>query len=235
VQTREISAEKFAQMIISSGTIGIAYTYSEPYIWFETIMDVGKIVREAGLKNVMVTNGYMEPEPLAELLKVVDAMNVDIKSMNPKFYKELCKAELAPVLRTCETVKKNAHLEITNLVIPGENDIDEEFSLLVDFIANNLGKDTPLHLSRYFPRYKLKTPPTPEKTLVRAMEICSQKLDYVYVGNMSAGDMENTYCPLCKSLLIERTGYMVNIKPLFKKAGKGASCGKCGVEILIQV
>jgi pyruvate formate lyase activating enzyme len=232
MQTREISADKFAKMIISSGTIGIAYTYSEPYIWFETIMEVGTLVRDAGLHNVMVTNGYMEPEPLAELLKVVDAMNIDIKSMNTEFYTRLCKAELAPVLRTCEAVKKAAHLEITNLVIPGENDTDEDFKSLADFIANHLGKDTPLHLSRYFPRYKLKTLPTPESTLMRAWEICREKLDYVYVGNISTGDKENTYCPSCKSLLIERTGYDVRITPLLKNAGGVANCGNCGTAIM---
>ncbi|HEX7511547.1 MAG TPA: radical SAM protein, partial [Chitinivibrionales bacterium] len=122
IPTREIPAASLAEAIIRSGTIGVAYTYSEPYIWFETIMDTAPLVKNAGLKNVMVTNGFMEPAPLAKLLSVIDAMNIDIKSIRPDFYKKLCKATLEPVLRTCETVKKKCHLEITNLIIPQEND-----------------------------------------------------------------------------------------------------------------
>ena len=151
LSVREIPSAAFVKSILDSGTIGIAYTYSEPFVWFETIMEIGAIVREHGLVNVMVTNGFMEQKPLADLLTLVDAMNIDIKSMNPAFYRRLCKARLEPVLAACETVKKKCHLEITNLIIPGENDSEKEIRLLVDWIAANLGRDTPLHFSQVLP------------------------------------------------------------------------------------
>jgi pyruvate formate lyase activating enzyme len=230
VATTEVSVGSFAQAIVDSGTIGVAYTYSEPYIWFETIMDVGKIVKEHGLKNVMVTNGFMEPAPLNELVAVVDAMNIDIKSIRPEFYEKLCKAQLAAVLRTCETVKKYCHLEITNLVIPGENDTEDDFMKLVEFVAHHLGKDTPLHFSRYFPRNRATYPPTPESTLDLAWKIGCSRLDYVYVGNMDSRDKSNTCCPACKKVLIRRSGYSIALTEGLKKAaGKAtADCPACG-------
>jgi pyruvate formate lyase activating enzyme len=228
--TREIPATRFADMIINSGSIGIAYTYSEPYIWFETIMEVGRIVRDNGLKNVMVTNGFMEPKPLKDLLTIVDAMNIDIKSINPEFYRRLCKATLEPVLKTCEEVKKNCHLEITNLLIPDENDSEKDIEKLVDYIATNLGKDTPLHFSRYFPRYMMLVSSTPQKSLLSAYEIAKGKLDYVYLGNVDIHQGSNTYCPSCNMLMISRNGYSVSIDPLIKKnpVTNTALCPKCG-------
>lgn len=236
--TREIPAKKIADMIINSGTIGIAYTYSEPYIWFETIMEVGRIVREKGLKNVMVTNGFMEPKPLKDLLTVVDAMNIDIKSINPGFYRRLCKARLEPVLRTCEEIKKNCHLEITNLLIPEENDSEKDLKELVDYIAVNLGKDTPLHFSRYFPRHLMRAPSTPEKSLFLAYEIAKAKLDYVYLGNVSMNNYgSNTNCPSCDLLLIQREGYSVSFTTPLKKntATNTALCPKCGFQTNIVI
>jgi pyruvate formate lyase activating enzyme len=235
VPTTEFSADSMANAVIESKTVGIAYTYSEPYIWFETIMDVGAIVKEHGLKNVLVTNGFMEPAPLADLLTVVDAMNIDIKSIRPDFYRRLCKAELEPVLRTCEEAKKKCHIEITNLVIPGENDTEDDFRDLVDFINVNLGKDTPLHFSRYFPRNKATYPPTKESVLFRAWEIAKEKLDHVYVGNIEAQDKANTYCPSCKALLIKRSGYSITLAEGLKAAleKKTAPCPSCGADTKI--
>ena len=195
-------------------------------------MEVGPVIRESGLKNVMVTNGFMEPGPLKNLLTIVDAMNIDIKSMSEKFYRRLCKARLSPVLRTCEEVKKHCHLEITNLLIPGENDSEKDIKVLVDYVAANLGKDTPLHFSRYFPRHKLDIPPTPSSSLHRAKEIACDKLDYVYVGNIELDDSSNTYCPSCKTLLIKRSGYDVSIEaPLIKNSATcTALCGNCSFQ-----
>lgn len=228
INTRELRLNEFISLILKSNTIGIAYTYSEPYIWFETIMDVGPAVKEHGLVNVMVTNGYMEPGPLSELVKVVDAMNIDVKSMNPEFYRTLCKAELEPVLRTCETVRKHCHLEITNLLITGENDSEEEVKRLTRYIAQNLGKDTPLHLSRYFPRYKMSNEPTPATTLMRAWEIAKEELDFVYVGNIDAEDKSHTRCPSCSTMLVQRHGYDVRMeKTLINDTDTAVRCGKC--------
>jgi len=232
--TRETTADKLAAAVIESGTIGIAYTYSEPCIWFETIMDIGTKVKEAGLKNVMVTNGFIEPPPLKELLGLVNAMNIDIKSMNPRFYRRICKGELAPVLRTCEIVKKSAHLEITNLLIPAENDSAEDIRALSRFIAANLGPDTPLHISRYFPRYKFRRPSTPEASLLRAWEIAREYLEFVYLGNMAAGERENTSCPSCAALLIRRSGYHIETTGTLERRKDGTCiCGGCGRELNI--
>ncbi|MBD3391297.1 MAG: AmmeMemoRadiSam system radical SAM enzyme [Chitinivibrionales bacterium] len=232
--TREVSAAKLARSIIDSRTIGAAYTYSEPYIWYETIMDVGSRVKEAGLCNVMVTNGYMEPAPLDDLLRIVDAMNIDIKSMNPDFYRRLCKGELQPVLRTCETVKKHAHLEITNLLITGENDSENEIRKLVSFIATNLGSDTPLHISRYFPRYKLAHPATAERSLLSAWELAREKLDFVYLGNTHARDKADTFCPSCGALLVTRSGYRTAVtRELARQPDGSTRCGTCSRKIAL--
>jgi len=232
---KEIPAEDFVDAIVKSNTIGIAYTYTEPYIWFETIMEIGPVIKNRGLKNVMVTNGYMEPAPLEDLLTVVDAMNIDIKSMRPEFYSRLCKAELSPVLRTCETVKKHCHLEITNLLIPGENDAEADIRDFVKYIAENLGVDTPVHFSRYFPRYKMTAPPTDEKTLLGALEIARGSLQYVYAGNIQSDKGSNTFCPSCRKTLVKRRGYSVETAPGLKARGsdKTASCPHCGFEVHI--
>jgi len=232
IATSELGPDQFAGMIFNSKTIGVAYTYSEPYIWFETILDVGTKVKERGMVNVMVTNGYMEPEPLKELLPLIDAMNIDIKAITPGFYKKLCKAELEPVLRTCEAVKKQCHLEVTNLLVTGENDSLEEIGKLVKYIAENLGRDTPLHFSRYFPRYRMTTAATASETLLRAWEIAKEALDYVYVGNLMADEKSNTHCPKCNTLLIRRSGYFTDITDTLKKIeGKKSLCGACQNEI----
>ncbi len=236
IQTREIPVEEFVSAIIESNTKGIAYTYSEPYIWFETIMDIGVKIKEHGLVNVMVTNGYMESAPLNDLLTVVDAMNIDIKSMSRDFYRRLSKGDLLPVLRTCETIKKHCHLEITNLLITDENDSDEDIKELVDYITSNLGKDTPLHISRYFPRYKMHNRATSESSLIRAWEIADESLDYVYLGNLYAGDRENTYCPSCNSLIIKRSAYSTTVTDNLIKNSKGDwVCKKCGYYINVVI
>jgi pyruvate formate lyase activating enzyme len=226
---REVTAERLAQMAAENRSVGIAYTYSEPAIWYETIMDVGARIKKRGLKNVMVTNGFIEPAPLNDLLSIVDAMNIDIKSMDPSFYSRICKGSLEAVLKTCETVKKaGCHLEITHLLIPGENDDPKETAALADFMATHLGIDTPLHISRYFPRYRMDHAPTPGLLLERAWEIARKRLDYVYMGNIAAGERENTFCPGCGELLISRIGYDIHLtKSLTATSGSKFSCLKC--------
>jgi pyruvate formate lyase activating enzyme len=238
LQTREVTPQWLAENASAHGSIGIAYTYSEPTIWFETIMEVGKLVREQGKKNVMVTNGYIEQEPLKELLTLVDAMNIDIKSMSRSFYRRICKGSLDPVLAACETAKKaGCHIEITNLLIPGENDDPAETKALAAFMADHLGKDTPLHLSRYFPRYRMDREPTPEALLLRAWEIAGERLDYVYIGNCAIQGKEDTVCPRCKKLLIRRGGYRIRITDsLVMPQGADAKkpkCAECGDEVAI--
>jgi pyruvate formate lyase activating enzyme len=238
VVAREILPEKFARLAVQSNTIGVAYTYSEPTIWYETIMEAGPRVREHGLKNVMVTNGFIEQAPLSDLLSIIDAMNIDIKSMNPTFYRRICKGSLEPVLKTCESVKKaGCHLEITHLLIPGENDDPNETTALVDFIATHLGSDTPLHISRYFPRFRMDHASTPAPLLKRAWEIAHDRLAYVYVGNIASDDKENTFCPGCGELLISRSGYSARTtKSLLKTPAGKPCCAKCNrlINIIIQ-
>jgi pyruvate formate lyase activating enzyme len=225
-------------LIVRSGTVGVAYTYSEPYIWFETIMAVGAGVKERGLVNVMVTNGFMERGPLDELLTVVDAMNIDIKSIRPSFYTKVCKGRIEPVLRTCEQVKKRCHLEITNLLVTGLNDGDSDLRDLAKYMASSLGRDTPLHLSRCFPRYRMDCLPTPTPRLRRAFEICREYLQFVYIGNSDVTQGRNTSCPSCGTLLIEREGYDIRPHQLLGKslsASETALCPVCGADSGIRM
>ncbi len=223
--SRYMSPEEVARIGISGGSIGVAYTYSEPMIWFEFIKDTAPIVKERGGKNVFVTNGYINKEPLKELLSFADAFNVDLKSISEEFYKKLG-GDLKPVLDNLVEIKKKAHLEITNLIIPGENDSDEEIERLVKWISRNLGKDTPLHISRYYPAYKYTKPPTPVTTLNKAYEIAKEYLNFVYLGNVIDVERSSTYCPRCGSLLIKREGYFTQVVNL-----EGNRCRVCGERV----
>ena len=166
------------------GSFGIAYTYNEPFIWYEFVLETAKLAKMEGLKNVLVTNGYVSPEPLAKLLPYIDAMNIDLKSIRDGFYKKVCSRSVGPVLETIKVSAKNCHVELTNLLIPTLNDSEEELSELVGWIYDNVGELCPLHFSRYFPCYKMTEPTTPISTLKRAEEIARKKLKYVYLGNV---------------------------------------------------
>ncbi len=181
--TEKITPKEVIARARQLDSFGIAYTYNEPFIWYEFVYDTARLARKEGLKNVLVTNGYVNQKPLEEIIGLIDAMNIDIKSMEEGFYKKYCRGSLAPVLRTTEFSKGKCHIEITNLIIPTLNDRKENFEELVDWIAQKLGEDTPLHFSRYFPYYKMDIPPTPVKTLKKAQELARKKLRYVYLGN----------------------------------------------------
>jgi pyruvate formate lyase activating enzyme len=165
----------------------------------------------------MVTNGYINPEPLQKLYKYIDAANVDLKSFTTKFYSEVCFASLEPVLNSLKEIKQFCWLEVTNLIIPTLNDNLADIKSMCEWLIKNLGEDVPLHFSRFFPYYKLTTlPPTPLETLVKARDIALKSgIKYVYIGNIATPDASNTYCPRCKKLLIERLGFGIvrnNIK-----------------------
>jgi len=164
-------------------SFGIAYTYNEPFIWYEFVCDTAKLAHQAGLKNVLVTNGYIDRKPLEELIGLIDAMNIDVKSMQEDFYQKYCQGRLAPVLEAAEFSAQRCHVEITNLIIPTLNDQEESLEKLVDWVAEKLGKDTPLHFLRYFPMYQFDIPPTPIETLKLAKTIAAKKLRHVYLGN----------------------------------------------------
>ena len=208
------------------GSVGIAYTYNEPTIWYEYVLDTARLARKAGLVNVLVTNGHINAAPLERLLEVVDAMNIDLKAFTEAFYARHCKGRLAPVLETARTAAKRCHVETTTLLIPGENDSEEELTQLRDWIVENLGPDSPTHLSAYFPRHKLRAPATPLESLTRGRDILSERLDYVYIGNVVAPGLGNTRCPGCGATVIRRSGYAVDTSGL-----RGTACADCGREM----
>lgn len=189
--------------------IGVAYTYNEPLISFEFLLDTMPMIKEYGFKNVIVSNGFINESPLEKLIKFIDAANIDLKTFNEKKYKEICAGKLNTVLNTIKKLfESNIWIEITQLIVPGINDNIEEFKKSVKFIAN-LSPDIPLHLSRYFPHYKFTNPPTPINTLKKFYEIAKEKLNFVYIGNIISKSESSTYCPNCGKLLIERIGYEI--------------------------
>ncbi len=206
----------------------IVYTYTEPTIFYEYMLDISKLARAKGLRNGMHTCGYVNQEPLKELLKYMDAVNVDLKGFNPGFYKKMgSMAEITPVLETIKTIKKvGVWLELTNLIIPGQNDDPKEIRRMCEWIKENIGDEVPLHFSRFMPSFQLQNlPPTPVEKLEEAYRIAKDVgLKYVYIGNVPGHPQENTYCPNCKKIVVGRIGYEIlenNIKD-----GKCKFCGK---------
>ncbi len=182
--TEPMTVEDLIALARRLDSFGIAYTYNEPFIWYEFVVEAAEAARGAGLKNVLVTNGFVNPEPLAELLPYIDAANIDIKSIRDDFYKKVCSGRVGPVLETIKAMAGRCHVELTNLLIPTLNDSPEEISRLVDWIAANVGPNVPLHFSRYFPCYKMTIPPTPPEKLFEAQAIAEKKLKHVHLGNI---------------------------------------------------
>jgi len=202
----DTSPEALVDAALRAGSVGIAYTYSEPLVWFEFVRDTARLAHRKGLKNVLVTNGFLNPEPLAELLPLIDAANIDLKAMDDRFYRRICKARLEPVLAAIRQFHAaGVHLELTNLLIPGYNDDDEGIIALVDFVAD-LDSEIPLHFSAYFPAWRMDAPPTPPQTLLRALDLAVRRLPWVYLGNAAVGKGRDTVCPDCGTVLIERVG-----------------------------
>lgn len=207
--------------------IGIAFTYNEPSIWYEYVYNSSKLLKETlkDINIVMVTNGYIKEEPLKMLLPYVDAMNIDLKAFNNKYYKDICGGSVTPVMDTIKIASKECHVEVTTLLVNGENDSAEEIEGIASFIAS-LNKDIPLHLSRYFPNYKMENPATEIEVMRRDRDIAKEHLNYVYLGNV-AGTDNSTYCPKCSYKLIDRAGYQVHVNT------RDAICPKCGYKINI--
>jgi len=192
--------------------VSVAYTYTDPSVYYEYTLDSCVQAHEAGLRNVLVTAGYLNEAPLRELCKVVDAATIDLKAMSDRFYREICGATLAPVLNYFVVSKAmGVHVEASNLLIPTLNDKDEEIETLCRWIKENLGRETPLHFLRFFPQYRMRhLPPTPASTLIKAREIATMVgLDYVYIGNLLEADSSTTKCPGCHRELIRRVGHQV--------------------------
>jgi pyruvate formate lyase activating enzyme len=213
------------------GNIGIAFTYNEPTVWFEQMIDIAKESKSIGLKNVVVSNGFINSGPLKELLKYTDAFNIDIKMFDEVKHKKFTGGDLRPVLdNLIQICSSKKHLEITSLVVPGFNDSISEFNDFIGWVYNNLGKNTPLHISRYFPKYKMTEKATSQELILEMAKIASQMLNFVYVGNISGSDYQNTKCPKCTKIIAVREGCWLSVK----NYGKNGECLFCGHNILIN-
>ena len=222
----ETTPEKIVKAaLFTENNIGIAFTYNEPVIWFEFMRDAATLAKNEGLFTVMVSNGYVNSEPLNEITHFIDAFNIDLKAFNNGFYRKLTGADIEPVKNGLKQITKSGkHLEITTLIIPGQNDDEREMTLQSEWISGELGKDVPLHLSRYFPMFRRVDPATSQETLNRLFEIASKNLDHVYMGNANSYPGQNTICPKCRTMVTIRTGYKTRLLNLDKE-GKCVSCG----------
>ena len=220
--TRDLDPEEAVQIAVSEGSDGIAYTYNEPLVWYEYVYDCCKAARDRGLKNVFVTNGTLNPEPFDELLPLIDALNVDLKG-DARFYKEISDSVIEPVLRNIKKAAQTAHVEVTNLVVTGQNDSAEQIGELVDFVAS-VNPKIPLHFSRYFPNYKFDAPATSEFKLREAFKIAREKLEFVYLGNIMIEQGRDTVCPNCETVNIQRSGYHTRVLAV-DTDGRCKSCG----------
>lgn len=227
--SRKTGPDKIVKDALSlSNNIGIAFTYNEPVIWFEYIADIAREARKEGLKTVMVTNGYVNSKPLDEIISFTDAFNVDLKAFNNEFYRKLTGAYLEPVKESLKQIAlSDRHLEITTLVIPGRNDDEKEMESQAEWIAGELGKEIPFHLSRYFPMYKRNDPSTSSETLRKLASIASEYLDYVYIGNMNSDTGQNTYCPGCGKIITNRSRYNI----MHQNIDREGKCTECGRKI----
>ncbi len=207
--------------------IGLAYTYNEPTVYYEYMVRCASMIKEQKLRNVMVTNGFISKEPLEALLPLIDAFNVDLKSFREEFYRSRTKSHVRPVLETIRRIAESeSHLELTFLIIPGLNDSDGEWGDMINWIYNYCGPDAILHVSRYFPRYKLDNPPTPLKTIQRFADLAGERIRYVYPGNTPQLE-SHTFCPGCGNLLIERNHYHSRMTGM----GTDGQCDRCQTEI----
>ena len=221
--------EDVVNAAVKGGCKSIAYTYTEPTVFFEFAHDTAKLAKKKGIYNVFVTNGYMTSEAIEMISPYLDAANVDLKAFNDDFYKKYCSSKLKHVKETLQTMKRSGiFLEVTTLLIPGLNDDKDELKNLASFIAKSLGPETPWHISRFHPTYKLTDlPPTPVKTLVMAREIgINAGLKYVYTGNVPGENGEKTFCYNCSRILIDRWGYTIR-----KNLIENGRCPHCGAII----
>ena len=212
VEYTYIEPKELVEKALESGAPTIAYTYTEPTIFYEYMLETAKLAKQRGLRNMMHSNGYIQEVPLRQLCKYLDAANIDLKGFSDEYYAKLTEGTLEPVLRSLKILREvGVHLEITNLILPGFNDDEETIKKMCLWIKDNLGVNTPVHFGRFFPLYKLANlNPTPVETLEKARQIALEcGLKYVYIGNVAGNPAENTFCPRCKKIVIGRKGYFV--------------------------
>ncbi len=212
VEVIDLPPETLVQAAVKYGSRSVAYTYSEPTIFYEYMLATAHLARATGLKNVVISAGYINPAPLIELCRVVDAIKIDLKGFNQEFYRKVCDGERDRVLEAIKTIhQEGVHLEVVNLVVPTLNDDQDELRELSRWLVENVGPDVPVHFSRFHPQYKLTNlPPTPVETLERAREMAIEEgLRYAYVGNVPGHPGDHTYCHCCGQVIIERMGFYV--------------------------
>ncbi len=228
IDTPVVDTGSLVRYCVDNGHHMIAFTYSEPIIWYEYIREFSEQVKQTipGFSVVLVSNGYISEQPLRNLIPFIDAVNLDIKTMSDASYRTFTGGTLQPVLRTAKIIAESSvHLEITNLIVTGINDNSEEISELARWIADECGNHIPLHISRYHTAYKCKAPDTPLITIENAWEIARKTLHYVYTGNVTQGHAD-TVCRACGSIIISRTGYSINTSGL-----AGSDCKQCGSKL----
>ena len=219
--TEAVLPEQLIELCRQRGSFGVAYTYSEPIVHLEYVLDSAALARKKGLKNVLVSNGYINPEAAEQLLDLMDAANIDFKSWNPDFYTKEIGGKVEEIKRFIEQAHEKISLEVTTLVIPTKNDSPEEIEAIARFLAA-LNPQIPYHLSAYYPQYKYTIPPTPPATLRILAEVARKHLNYVYLGNVGMEET-NTFCPKCGGLLVRRRGYSVSVKGI-----EHGRCRECG-------
>ncbi|MCK5475870.1 MAG: AmmeMemoRadiSam system radical SAM enzyme [Candidatus Pacebacteria bacterium] len=227
---QNLSPNEIVKFAIKNKCPSISYTYTEPTIFLEYALDTMKLAKEKGIKNIWITNGFMSEETLELISPYLDAANVDIKSFNDEFYKSICGAKVGPILENLKWMKKNKiWIEITTLIIPGFSDSKIMLENIANFIFNELGSKTPWHISAFsgILSYKMQNiPDTPVKTIYKTYDIGKKAgLKYIYTGNIPENSKENTYCPKCNELAIERIGFYV------KRFDKNGKCAKCGESV----
>ncbi len=228
IQGSSLTPEELTETMIKKKSIGVAFTYTEPFVWFEYIMEAARLIKEAGGSVVLVSNGYVNAKPLNELLPYIDAINVDLKSMEDSFYEYYCGAHVKWVLQTIERIAQADHvlMEVTNLIIPTLNNQPDHLHRLTDYLAE-LDPNIPLHLSAYYPTYKMSIPATSAEDLEHAYRIASEKLKYVFVGNLSLKKGEDTTCPSCGTVCIKRFRYSIISNHLVN----GNECPECHTRL----
>ena len=228
VDKLDLPAERVINQAQSAGCGAVAHTYNEPIVFYEYARECARCGREAGMPNVIISNGFIQKAPMRELCKELGAVKIDLKAFSEKFYAETCHGKLQPVLDTLKTLKEEGvWFEIVVLLVTGLNDSGEEVKKLANWVAADLSPDVPLHFSRYFPYYKLQLPPTPVETMQRAYEAAkSEGCHFVYVGNIELPGKADTLCPSCGTVAIKRMGLMVLSNNL-----KDGKCPKCGRAI----
>lgn len=229
----DIDPEGVVRYASSTGSKSVSWTYNEPSIWHEFTSTASKAAHAAGYKTVYVTNGFIQEAPLRDLKGVIDAMNIDVKGFTESFYHDVCGGKLAPVLRSCEVaVELGIHVELTYLIIPGHNDAKDQLDGFCKWVVNSLGANVPVHFSAFHPDYRLTSvPPTPRGTMTDAYERAKAAgLEFVYLGNIHAGERDDTFCPKCNTRVIAREGFRVQSTNL-----NGNKCGKCGGDLNLVV